>query len=338
MAKYDDEALLELCNKIDLLDYAMTTMEFRSRGTDSYACSCPRHIDETPSLLITPSKNLFHCMSCGVGGNIINWLMIFEHLTFEQAIDKIQKLAGCEISELKQCDALAFYKSIKKALYGPVYAEEKLQRTILDVSEIEKYRDEMPQEWIDEGILPEVMRKFDIRIDDRSNRIVYPVYDKDLNLIGFKGRTRFKNYKIMNLKKYQNYQKIGTVDYFMGMRENRLSILAKRKVIIFEGLKSVMKVAGWGYDYCLASESSWLNDDQIKILIQMQVKEVIIAFDSDVDITKIRECTKKLKKFTNVYAVIDKYGKILGTKEDKFSPCDKGREVWEQLLEMKVRV
>lgn len=338
MAKYESEALLELCNKVDLLDYAMNTMEFRPRGNDSYACSCPRHLDETPSLLITPSKNLFHCMSCGVGGNIINWLMIFEHLKFDQAIEKIQKLAGCEIREVKQCEAMMFYKSVKKALYGPIYATEKPVRDILNYSEIEKYRDEAPQEWLDEGISIETLRKFDIRIDDRSNRIVYPVYDNNLNLIGFKGRTRFKNYKLMNIKKYQNYQKIGTIDYFMGMRENRLSILAKRKVIIFEGLKSVMKVADWGYDYCLASESSWLNDDQIKILIQMQVKEVIIAFDSDVDISKIRECSKKLRKFTNVYAVIDKHGNILGTKEDKLSPCDKGQEVWEQLLEMKVRV
>lgn len=338
MAKYDSDALLELCNKIDLLEYAMTTMEFRPRGTDSYACSCPKHLDETPSLFITPSKNLFHCMSCGIGGNIINWLMIFEHLNFDQAIEKISKLSGCELADLKQCEALAFYKSIKKALYGPSYASEKPAREILPLSEIEKYKDEPPQEWLEEGISAETMRKFDIRIDDKANRIVYPVYDKDLNLIGFKGRTRFKNYKIMNLKKYQNYQKIGTVDYFMGMRENKLSILAKRKVIIFEGLKSVMKVADWGYDYCLASESSWLNDDQIKILIQMQIKEVLIAFDSDVDIVKIRECTKKLRKFTNVYAVIDRKGTVLGSKEDKLSPCDKGRDVWEQLLEMKVRI
>ena len=338
MAKYDSDALRELCDKVDLLEYAMRTMEFRPRGLDSYACSCPKHVDVTPSLFITPSKNLFHCMSCGVGGNIINWLIIFEHLTFDQAIQKIMTITGSEIREVKQCEALAFYKTVKKALTPPKNINAIANRTILDTSEIEQYKNEIPQEWIDEGISIETMRKFNIRIDERSNRIVYPVYDKDLNLIGFKGRTRFKNYKIMNLKKYQNYQKIGTTDFFIGMRENKLAIQAKQKVIIFEGIKSVMKVADWGYDYCLASESSWLNDDQIKILIQMQVKEVLIAFDSDVDILKIMECTKKLRKFTNVYAVIDRRGNILGSKEDKLSPCDKGQEVWEQLLEMKVRI
>ena len=338
MAKYDSDALRELYEKVDLLDYAMKTLDFRPRGIDSYACSCPRHIDDTPSLFITPSKNLFHCMSCGVGGNIINWLIIFEKLTFDQAVNKIMQITGCEIHEVKQCEAMAFYKDVKKALYGHNREKDKQERKILDENEIEQYKDEPPQEWIDEGISPDIMRKFNIRIDDRANRIVYPVYDRDLNLIGFKGRTRFKNYKLMKLKKYQNYQKIGTTDFFVGMRENRLSIIAKRKVIVFEGIKSVMKVADWGYDYCLASESSWLNDEQIKILVQLQVKEVIIAFDSDVDLAKIKECTKKLRKFTNVYAVIDKNSKILGGKEEKMSPCDKGQEIWEQLLEMKVRI
>lgn len=335
---YDNEALMELCSKIDLFDYASKSMEFEGRG-DSYAAHCPRHIDKTPSLVITPSKNLFHCFSCGCGGNILNWLMTFEHMSFNNAVEKVGSLAGVDIKNFKQCSALKVYKNISRLYKND--KKECVNRTILDATEIEKYSDETPIEWEEEGINPKIMKKYNIRIDHNANRIVYPVYDSGLNLIGFKGRTRFKNYKEMKIKKYQNYQKIGTTDFFIGMKENYENIKRQNEAIIFEGIKSGMKVEEWGYDYWLSSETGWLNDDQVLILIKLGVKNVVIAYDNDVAISKIRECTEKLRKFTNVYAVTDRRylkDRLLGSSEDKLSPCDKGKEIWEILYKEKRRL
>ena len=92
---YDSEALSEICSTIDLLGYAEKTFDFEKRGSDSFATHCPLHIDKTASLFITPSKNMFHCFSCGVGGNILNWLMIFEDMPFNKAVDKVGELSGC---------------------------------------------------------------------------------------------------------------------------------------------------------------------------------------------------------------------------------------------------
>lgn len=335
---YDNEALMELCSKIDLFGYASQSMEFEGRG-DSYAAHCPNHIDKTPSLVITPSKNLFHCFSCGIGGNIINWLMTFENMSFNDAVEKSGALAGVDIKNLKQCSALKVYKNI--ARIKTPHKKESSARIILEDSEIEKYDDEIPDEWVSEGINPEIMKKYNIRIDKMANRIVYPVYDSELRIIGFKGRTRYKNYKEMKIKKYQNYQKIGTTDFFIGMRENGENIINRNEVIIFEGIKSGMKVEEWGYDYWLSSETGWLNDEQVLLLIKLGVKNVVIAYDNDVSIKKIRECTEKLRKFTNVYVVTDRKfvkDRLLGSSEDKMSPCDKGKEVWETLYGEKRRL
>ena len=336
---YDNEALMDLCSKVDLLDYASKTMEFEGRG-DSYAAHCPRHIDKTPSLVITPSKNLFHCFSCGCGGNILNWLMTFENISFKDAVNKVAALTGLDIENLSQCSALKFYKDVSR-ICNDEKKRNVIDRTILDCLEIEKYSDETPTEWVDEGINPEIMRKYNIRIDKNANRIVYPVYDCNLNLIGFKGRTRFKNYKDMKIKKYQNYQKIGTTDFFIGMKENYENIKKKNEVIIFEGIKSGMKVEDWGYNYWLSSETGWLNEEQVLILIKLGVKNVVIAYDNDVSISKIRECTEKLRRFTNVFVVTDRKfvkNRLLGSSEEKLSPCDKGREVWETLYNEKRRL
>lgn len=330
-SNYDTEALNELCMQIDLFDYASQTMTFEKRGLDSYATHCPRHLDKTPSLFITPSKNLFYCQSCHCGGNLISWLMTFEGLTFNDAIDKVSKLAGVEVVNLKQCDSLKIFKAIKRMKESNCKSKI-IDREVLHKSEIDKFQKDIPQEWVDEGISPEVMDVFNIRIDTKANRIIYPVYDKEFNLIGFKGRTRYDNYKLLGIQKYMNYTKIGTTDFFVGMKEQYEKINTNKKVIIFEGIKSVMKAYGWGYDYSLAAETSFLNDDQVKLLIQMGIKDVTIAFDSDVDMKKVLECTETLRKFTNVYIIEDrKYlnNKLLGEKE---SPVDRGKEVFETLL------
>ena len=330
--KIDQEKLNELCSKVDLMEYAEKSIDFERRGSDVYAAHCPRHEDKTPSLMITPSKNLFYCHSCHVGGNIINWLMTFEHLSFNDAVDKTAMLAGIEIDHLKTCESLSYFKQIKRSQVQPI--KFITDRQILPWSYYEQFANEIPQEWVDEGISADILQEYEIRVDKKSNRIVYPVYDKDGNFIGVKGRTRFKNYKDLQIKKYLNYQKIQTTDYFMGMKQNRDNIIATKSVIIFEGLKSVMHVAGWGYNNCLSSETSDINDAQAAILISMGIRDLTIAFDRDVGMGHIRKTTKLLQKYMNVYAVYDKWGLL----QDKDSPCDRGEEVWQTLYERKIRL
>lgn len=331
MAKdYDNEALNEMCNKVDLLEYASDYLDFEKRGGDSFATHCPLHKDKTASLFIAPSKNKFHCFSCGVGGGLINWIMVFENLSFNDAVEKVGKLSGVDIKNLKQCSALKIYKSILKLSSDK--PEIRLQRAVLDESELDNFSDIAPQEWIDEGIRPDVMRVFNIRVDDKSNRIVYPVYDNSFNLVGFKGRTRFDNYKELGIQKYMNYTKVGTVDYFAGMKEQFNKINELKEVIIFEGIKSVMKAYGWGYDYSLGAETSCLNDGQVKMLVQMGIKNITISFDTDVHLKKIIESTETLRKFANVFVVRDRRfikDRLLGEKE---SPVDRGKEIFKILL------
>lgn len=330
--KIDQDKLQELCKKIDLLEYAEKTVEFNKRGSDEYAAHCPLHEDKTPSLMITPSRNLFYCHSCHVGGNIINWLMSFEHLKWNDAIDKVSNLAGIDICHLKTCDALAYYKKIKKSQQSNFGFVE--DRQILPYSYYEQFTKEIPTEWVEEGIQPEIMEKYDIRIDNSSNRIVYPVWDNNDNLIGCKGRTRFKNYKDLGIKKYLNYTKIQSTDYFMGMKENRENIIESKSAIIFEGIKSVMHVASWGYDNCLAAETSHINNAQTAILIQLGIKNVIIAFDKGVTMKEIKSSTEMLRRFTNVFVVYDRWNLL----EDKDSPCDKGEDVWNNLYEKREKI
>lgn len=331
---YDSEALKEICDQIDLLEYAKQSVDFTRRGRDTYAAHCPLHVDKTPSLFITPSRNAFYCQSCHQGGNILTWLIKMEHLSFKEAAEKICQLSGKDISKMQICESLRYYKSLKRMKEDE---EPKIiKRDILPEQSIEKYSDEIPQEWLDEGISADIMKKFQIRIDRSANRIVYPVRDKNFNLIGFKGRTRFQNYKSLNVQKYMNYTKIGTIDFFAGMKESHDYIKEKNEIIIFEGLKSVMKLWSWGKQFnAVSSETSVLNMEQIKIILEMGIKNVVIAYDNDVYIGEIRKKMQFLKRFVNVFAVIDSKKILSG---EKMAPVDDGEKIWNELYEGRIKI
>ena len=333
----DREKLRELEDKIDLLDYAQKSFEFRRGGDDAYFCHCPLHIDKTPSLKISKERNVWHCFSCGKGGGLLSWLMNIEGMSFNDAVEKVCKLSGGDVKNLNVSSALKFFKEIKKSSESALITPNTIERKILPLSEINRFSTDIPEEWVVEGITPEAMKKYQVRIDYDSNRIVYPVWDNEGRLIGFKGRTRYPDYKEMKIQKYMNYTKIGTVDYFGGMKENRENVIKKNEAIIFEGVKSGYKAFSWGVDNWLSSETAALNKQQVVVLLQTGIRNVVIAWDNDVSWEKILKETRVLRNFVNVYAIRDNHG-LLGAKEEKLSPVDKGREVWEKLYSERKKV
>ncbi|MDQ3256474.1 MAG: CHC2 zinc finger domain-containing protein [Acidobacteriota bacterium] len=65
-------------------------VKLQRRGADLHGC-CPFHDDKTPSLVVTPSKNLWHCFgACAVGGSVIDWVMRAEGISFRHAVELLK--------------------------------------------------------------------------------------------------------------------------------------------------------------------------------------------------------------------------------------------------------
>lgn len=330
---YDDEMLQEINASVDLLEYVSQSIEMEKRGRD-YFGHCPLHVDNTPSFSITPSKNSYYCFSCGRSGGIIGYLMDYEHLRFDDAVDKAAKLGNMDLSKMCRSQTMTFLKKTKNLMRE----KEQVVHEVLSANELSKYSHEDITEWIDEGILQEVMDLFEVRINDRDNRIVYPVYDINGNLINIKGRTRYKNYKELRIPKYINYYPIGTMDYFQGLNITLPFIKDQNEMIIFESVKSVMKAYGWGYKNCASAEKHTITDEQLKLLVRLRVN-IVFAFDSDISYSDkdIKKTIDVLKRITNVYVIYDRKG-LLGGKDAKNAPVDLSREIWEQLYFNKTKV
>lgn len=317
----------QMAEQIDLLEYAENTMEFVKKGKQ-YFTHCPLHIDNTPSLCITPEVNKWYCHSCHRGGTIYGWIQTFENKTFQESVERVSELTGTEYEEYIESETVSIYKEINKC--NRVKPDEKIERKILDFTNdyLNKYNDELPQEWLNEDMTEEALRKYNIMIDPNANRIVYPVFDADNNFIGVKGRTRIDVYKELGIAKYINYNKIGEINFFQGFQQAEFKI--PRTIIIFEGVKSCIKAWGWGIKNTVASETAALSIGQLHFLIKNNFYEIIIAWDTDQQFKDIisNDKIQILKKFTKVSVIRD----VNHLLDNKMSPTDKGETIFRKLL------
>lgn len=335
--QYSQEALAEMAAQVNLYEYAKQSVEFRKHSNKIHYCECVFHHEKTPSLAFYEDNNRYYCYGCGATGNIYNWLMKMEGLNFGQAVQKVASMTGSDPKSYIESESMSIFKELSRLSCRNRDKEDATEvRTILDYNKdyVQRFEKAYPQEWIDEGITKEAMDYYEVMFDEASNRIVYPVYDKDYNLIGIKGRTRYENFKELNLAKYMNYTKLGKVDYFAGMKQAESYIKESREVIIFEGIKSCMKCYAWGYTNTIAAETCEINPDQFSLLLKKGISTIVVAFDKGVTLGKIRKMCEMYKSYFNVWAIIDSRDLL----EDKMSPVDAGKEVWDRLYEHKIRV
>jgi len=334
MATYDDDTLNQINENANLLEYVSQTLELEKRGDDYYG-HCPLHTDLTASLSFSPKENRFYCFSCGRGGGFIKYLMEYEGLGFDEAVEKASVLANVDLTQVCHSETISYLKKVRVAMQK---TRIPYVHPHLDYSEYAAYKKCPVKEWLNEGIEQRVMDKFDIRVDERQNRIVYPVYDLNGNLINIKGRTRYENYKALKLPKYINYHSVGTMDYFQSLNLTLPDVKSDGEIIIFESIKSVMKAYGWGIKNCASAEKHSLTEEQIALLVKLRTN-VVFAYDSDISYQdrEVKKNLDVLKVYTNVYVMEDKEG-LLGGTDAKNAPADCGKEVFDTLYQYKRKV
>lgn len=336
VVQYDEQMISEIVDKIDLLEYVSQNLEMERRGSDYFA-HCPKHVDITPSFSITPAKNRFYCFSCGRGGTIINYLMMYEGLRYDEAVDKAAKLARVDLT--KMCNNQTFLINRRIQKDRKTHQVKECNHVILDWNLYDKFAREPVTEWLDENISQNALDLFQIRIDRNSNRVVYPVFDMEGNFINIKGRTRFSNFKTLKIPKYINYYPVGVMDYFQGYQQAAKYIYESKEVKIFESIKSVMKLFDNNIKDVISAEKHTLTIEQIRQLIIMGVENVILCWDSDVSYqsSDVMKNIQFLKRFMNVYVICDTQN-LLGGISAKNSPIDCGLDVWNYIYRNKKKI
>ena len=329
MIAYSEETILAIKDSINIVDYISQYVELKKERNRLFGL-CPFHNEDTPSFMVDEKEQSYHCFGCRAHGSIFKFVMNIEHIPFMDAVEKLAKVAGIEAQPMHISETLKFFKQFNH------HEEEAQEHKILPDYTLDGFISQRIPQWEAEGIKPEIIAQYGVRFDRKCQRIVYPVYDNEGNLINVKGRTVLEDWKELKLPKYINYYKVGTMDYLQGLCFKKEIIKQKNEVIIFEGIKSCMKAEGWGFDNVISAETSALNSFQIKLLIGLHC-DVVIAFDKDKSMEDIMKGIDWLPKFTNVYVINDRRN-LLGDKSEKNSPVDKGEAIWKELYECRERV
>ncbi|HMD61962.1 MAG TPA: CHC2 zinc finger domain-containing protein [Opitutaceae bacterium] len=170
MPRIPDAELERIKREIDLAALVRAKgIELKPHGSGHLAGKCPFHDDRTPSLIVTPAKNLFHCMGCGAGGSVIDFMMRHDGLSFRHAVEVLR---SGQASALVATSALTRKATVPK-LAAPVaydaddpallaqvidYYHERLMQTPAALAYLEKrgIRDE------------EAIRTFKLGFSDRT--------------------------------------------------------------------------------------------------------------------------------------------------------------------------
>ena len=203
--------------------------------------------------------------------------------------------------------------------------------------------------WEKEGITFDIMESRGICYDPINEGIVIPHYDIDGKLIGIRERTLIKEnevygkYKpaIINGKMYNH--PLGFSLY--NLNNSKEAIKQFQKAIVFEGEKSTLKYAsyfGKESDISVACCGSNLINYQVKLLLSLGVKEIIIALDKQFQsigdkewqkwVIKLKTLYNKYGSYVNISYMFDKTG-LLGYKD---SPIDEGKDKFLQLFKNRI--
>ena len=120
--------------KIDVVDFLSKYLKLTPAGKN-FRAVCPFHKEKTPSLMVSPDKQIWHCFGCGNGGDVIKFLMLYENLEFFDALKVLAEKAGMNLDILGGRD-FKTYDVIYKAMEA---AKEFYRTNLYKSDEVKDY-------------------------------------------------------------------------------------------------------------------------------------------------------------------------------------------------------
>ncbi len=99
-----DDKISEIRERASIVEVVSDHLTLKKMGLNQIGL-CHFHSEKTPSFTVNEEKGIFHCFGCGVGGNIFNFLMNYEHLTFPEAVERVAKRYGIRVDPVERPSA-----------------------------------------------------------------------------------------------------------------------------------------------------------------------------------------------------------------------------------------
>jgi DNA primase len=274
---------------------------------------CPFHQEKTPSFAVHPAKQVFHCFGCKAGGDVFNFVMLIEHLTFPEALRRVAEKAGVTLRErigdetydAQSRDRAALYKLHEEATkffqaqLGAT-AEGRAARAYLadrglGDETIARFRlgyapahgQGLTRHLLDLGFEVETAEKSGLVLRDQEGkrhfdrfrrRIIFPISNESGKAVAFGGRALGDDQpKYLNSPETPIYTK-SRVLYHLDRAGN--AIRKADAAVLVEGYMDSIAVASAGIERVVASCGTSLTDSQIRLLARY-TRRVVVNYDPD---------------------------------------------------------
>jgi len=303
-----EEIINQILDKVDIAELISGYIHLKRSGRN-FKANCPFHHEKTPSFMVSPDKQIFHCFGCGAGGNAIGFLMKHERLEFPEAVEFLAAKAGIQLSEWSSSDsgvseaakiymanelAQDFYHySLLKMDCGKDAYAYLIKRGIKDEWIKNLKIGYAPDDWSSflnhakkKGIDADILEKAGLVVPGRDgshydrfrHRVIFPISNHKGKVVGFGARVLDQTLpKYINSPETPVYNK-GSHLYGFGMA---LEHIKKNDfVIVVEGYLDFLTPYQAGIGNIVASLGTALTTDQLR-LIKRFTRNITMIFDSD---------------------------------------------------------
>jgi DNA primase len=237
--------------------------------------------------------------------------------------------------KVEKKDYLSFLRPVQKSRKQRkrMQVMRNKENPVLDKERVFSWYWKYPHKnFLDDGISIETQREFEVMFDSESQRVVFPIYNSNGELISVKGRYVGKDEWIMKEIKYIYLYSFDKSIELFNLHRALPYIKQTGEVIVFESEKSCMKAHQYGFKNTVAICGNELSPVQAYMLKKLEAN-IIFAFDNDIDDEHVKKQAKQIKTRKCFY-IKDTLG-LLGEKD---SPVDKGEISWRRLYKECMRM
>ena len=299
----------DIRSRTDIVLLIGSYLDLKKAGRN-FKALCPFHGEKTPSFMVNPEKQIYHCFGCGKGGNAFHFLMEYEGVGFIEAVERLAKDAGVDVNRYAAGGdrkeklepyyravefAARFYAKMLGEAQGAEAARKYLERREIDPEIIEEFvLGFAPSGWdafyraaMDAGIPRDILLELNLIMKSRGgsgyrdyfrNRVIFPIESLSSRFVGLAGRVLDDSEpKYLNTMESPIYYK-GKMLY--GLNHSKEGIRKSGTAIIVEGYMDYLMLWKNGFRNVCAVCGTSFTQDQGRLLARY-ANRVYIINDGD---------------------------------------------------------
>ena len=311
---YDEKEIQKLIDNLDIVQVIGEYVNLKKAGSD-YKGLSPFKDEKTPSFTVSPVKNIFKDFSTQIGGNVISFYMRINDIGFLQAVEELSRKYNIPLKKSREYRTIDQEIERKKAVNREYYeimneaqiffreniekyteALEYMKERDFSLEEIRRFgigfapsfRDDLFQHLVKKEFPEEKIMSLGLAkrnengeiYDSFRNRIIFPIYNVNAQIVGFGGRIIEKN---TNLPKYLNSPdspifKKG--NELFGIKHQGENIRKKGFAMLMEGYLDVLTAQKNGFESAVASLGTAFTEEQAQLL-KKYTDKILISYDND---------------------------------------------------------